>query len=36
MLKQHATPNPSLRNLRFIHQKGAEKLVKNEYICSYA
>ena len=31
MLKQHATPNSSLHNL-FIHQKGAEKLVKDEYM----
>ena len=31
MLKQHATPNSSLHNLK-IHQKGAEKLKMN--ICS--
>ena len=36
MLKQEATPNSSLHNLRFIYQKGAEKLVKDEYICSLA
>ena len=28
MLKQHATPNSGLHNLK-IHQKGAEKLVKD-------
>ena len=32
MLKQRATPNSSLHNYRFIHQKGAEKLIKDEYM----
>ena len=30
MLKQHAIPNSSLQNLRFVHQKGEEKLAKDE------
>ena len=30
MLKQHAIPNSSLLNLRFAHQKGEEKLGKDE------
>ena len=32
MLKQHAIPNSSLHNLRFIHKKGAEKLAKDELL----
>ena len=36
MLKQHAIPNSSLHKQRFIHQKGAEKLVKDElYVFTY-
>ena len=31
MLKQQATPNSRLRNLK-IYQKGAEKLAKDEYM----
>ena len=31
MLKQHAIPKSSLQNL-FLHQKGAKKLVKNEFM----
>ena len=32
MLKQHAIPNSSLENLKkFIHQKGAENLAKDEF-----
>ena len=30
MLKQHTIPNSSLHNLKIIHQKGAEKLFKDE------
>ena len=32
MFKQEATPNSSLNNLKIIFQKGAEKLVKDEYM----
>ena len=30
MLKQHAISNSSLQNLKINHQKGADKLVKEE------
>ena len=30
ILKQHPIPNSILQNLRFIHQKGAARLVKHE------
>ena len=32
MLKQEATPNSGLHNLKIYYPKGAEKLVKNEYM----
>ena len=32
MLKQEATPNSNLHKFTFIYQKGAEKLVKDEYM----
>ena len=32
MLKQEATPNSGLHNLKISYQKGAEKLVKDKYI----
>ena len=34
MLKQHGIPNASLHNVKIIHQKGAEKLVKDELYVS--
>ena len=36
MMRQHAISNSSLHKLRFIHQKGAEKLVKDKlYVPTY-
>ena len=32
MLNQEATPNSSLHNLKIYLSKGAEKLVKDEYM----
>ena len=32
MLKQHGIPNANLHNLKIIHQKYAEKLVKDDYM----
>ena len=34
ILIQEATPNSSLHNLKIYYQKGAEKLVKDEYVAS--